>query len=262
MDLRAVTSRVPPAFALACLLAAGCQLSHRVRQTDTGAADYRRCNIAYDLNARYRDLPLVDDTVQPASIGDAAPATMRWKGARLTITYPHPDGTPSMARATLRLSGGDEPVLRPVSGTADAAPTWMQRLHDPVELFADRPEPPPATLTALHTDEIWILDIPRSEVDLLLADLSQSGFFSSQARPDRGTYVDVQVDAGRTQKTWTPDSRLDEFVHRVYGQGRLSGFVAANATHQPLTRPDDDMLGDESPRLVTRLRLARRRQAD
>lgn len=247
--------------ALVLLLLIGCHFPHKVGKTETGAPKYQRLNIVYDLNARYRDLPLSDGRLQPVAFdGGTGDSAQRWSGARLSISYPHPDGLHAMARATLRLSGGA--ALSSATNAKEPSTdrgTFMQELHDPADVFAGPAELPAAPMADLHSDEIWVLDFPKSELDLLLADLSHSGFFESQVRQDRGTHLDVQIDSGRTHKSWTPESRLDEFVNRVYGQGRLSGFVAADAQHEPdAVSKGTTVAGLPAQRKSFRLRLAKR----
>lgn len=231
--LRSPIVRIAPALVLAALLLTGCRLPHRVGKTETGAPRYDRINLVYDMNARYRDLPLFDGRLQRVAFSnDSTPQVpQRWKGARLSITYPHPEGASDTARATLRLSGADAQAAAQEK-FAEAKPGWMEKLHEPADFFSRQEQAPDTSIAALHSDEVWVLDFPRSELDLLLADLAQSGFFETQVRETPGTHLDVRIDSGRTTKAWTPEPRFDDFVNRVYAEGRLSGFVAGDAKHE------------------------------
>ena len=240
MIQRLPTIAIVPALLFAGLVFAGCRLGHRVATTATGAPRYNRINVVYDLNASFRDLPL-EGGLQPVSYSTVSSPSVscstadqdtslhRWKGARLSITYPHPDGSHEMAQATLRLSSHAARQSKPPRGEKQK-PAWTHELQDPAEVFSTADDSHPATIRALH-DEVWVLDFPKAELDLLVADLARAGFFESQVREDHGTHLDVQIDWGRTTKTWTPEPRLDEFVNRVHGHGRLSGFVAADTGH-------------------------------
>ena len=183
----------------------GCKLPARFARTDSGALKYERANIVYEVNGKQRPLPLGSASIKPVGYDHPEPASqngeINWAAAKLSIQYPHPDGNRDLARAILRLSG------KPASAT-DAKPAKSEAVAD---------------------DEIWVLDFPRQQLDLLLSDLAGSGFFEEQQRQEPGTHLDVQVDWGRTRKTWTAEPRLDHFVSRVYNEGRLGGFVAAQS---------------------------------
>jgi hypothetical protein len=183
----------------------GCKLPARFARTDSGALKYERANIVYDVNGQQRPLPLGAASIKPVGYdhpeSPSQNGEVNWASAKLSIQYPHPDGNRDLARAILRLSG------KPASAT-DAKSAKSDVMAD---------------------DEIWVLDFPRQQLDLLLGDLAGSGFFEEQQRQEPGTHLDVQVDWGRTRKTWTPEPRLDHFVSRVYNEGRLGGFVAAQS---------------------------------
>jgi hypothetical protein len=180
----------------------GCKLPARFAHTESGALKYERANIVYDVNGQQRPIPLGATSIKPVGYDQPMQRSdngeVNWASAKLSIQYPHPDGDRELARAILRLSG------KPVS-------TQITKSD------------------AVAGDEIWVLDFPRQQLDLLLSDLAGSGFFEEQQRQEPGTHLDVQVDWGRTRKPWTPEPRLDHFVARVYNEGRLGGFVAAQS---------------------------------
>jgi hypothetical protein len=74
-------------------------------------------------------------------------------------------------------------------------------------------------------DELWVLDFPRQQLDLMLVDLANSGFFEDQQRPEGGTQLSVTIDRGQTAKPWSTDARLDGIVDRVQREGWLVGFA-------------------------------------
>lgn len=187
---------------LACGLGIGCRGSANRSFTDTGAPHYRRAKLVYEIDSYLRPLPLSTDIVDAGSAqvdlaGDEPadePAAAPWTVAQLSIDYPHPDGDTGRARAILRLTH-DDPKGDGVSlASAD-------------------------TSSADHSEEVRILDFPKQQLDLLLTDLNGSGFFERQLRRGAGTFLDVRLDWGRTQKAWTPEPRLDHFVARVYEEG-------------------------------------------
>ena len=199
--------------------------------TDSGIPDFEHLQLVYDVNSQFRSLPLTsqfvtrlngesaleDDLELDETPLDPAPSQSEgWKGVRLQIDYPHPDGFPGLARATLRLTTRPEPVYSPIDGQP------FQNQETPLELD---------TLSArVCDDELWTLDIPRQQLNALVAELNSNGFFRSQLRPEVGTRLSVQIDGhSRVERNWTPEPQLDEVVHRVHTLGHLRGFVSRDA---------------------------------
>lgn len=198
----------------------GCQSAPKTVGTEAPAVDYREVQLTYDVSGQYREIPLETGAIQPAS---AQSKTLeRWSAAKLSIQYPHPEGKADLARATLRLSGHvSKPTQTPRRGTSPTGAT----LSELPDLFATEGGEDFA-LPSARDDEIWVLDFPKQQLDLLMADLRHNGFFDSQTRPDPGTRLEVSLEGRRTTKAWTPEPRLDDFVARVHEEGRLSGFAS------------------------------------
>lgn len=205
-------------------MATGCQMPSRIKLSKSGEPQYERANIVYRLDGELRPLPLTDAEIKPISFDDAvlgpsvaSSGNSEWTTATLSVQYPHPDGTPELARATLRLSvmpsGGSGFAISQASrwlGKGRSEPPVLEEFHKPIQ----------------RDDEIWVLDLPKQELDLLVADLQKSGFFQAQTRTESGTNLDVQLDSGRINKEWSAEPRLDQFISRVYIEGRLGGLVA------------------------------------
>ncbi len=207
---------------LVCVLA-GCRIPNQLTAGNSATPQYEKANIVYELDGAQRPLPLTDAEIKPAAFTetpDVAAVAPEWAGATLTLQYPHPDGQEDTARATLRLSA--EPLRN--SPTALAAATrwlgWNRTAEQPAATGDAAPRQP------LRDDEIWVLDVPKQQLDLLLTDLQQSGFFQAQTRSQTGTKLDVQLNWGRVQKEWSSEPRLDHFMSRVYREGHLKGLVA------------------------------------
>jgi len=199
--------------------------------TESGVPDYEHLQLVYDVNSQFRSLPLTSQLVaglngessladelglDDASLSEATSQSEGWKGVRLQIDYPHPDGFPGLARATLRLTTRPDPVYSPIDGRP------FQYQEAPLEID---------TLSARACDdELWTLDIPRQQLNALVAELNSNGFFRSQLRPEVGTRLAVQIDGhSPVERNWTPEPQLDEFVHRVHTIGHLRGFVSRDA---------------------------------
>ena len=85
---------------------------------------------------------------------------------------------------------------------------------------------PASESTATHAvvagpgDRVRFLDIPKLELDLLLVDLANSGFFDDQERLATTGQLDVTINRGRVAKRWTREARLDDLTSLVnrYGE--------------------------------------------
>ncbi|MDB5334758.1 MAG: hypothetical protein JWN70_377 [Planctomycetaceae bacterium] len=186
----------------------------------SGTPQYERANIVYDLDGSQRPLPLTNSEVKAVAFDadpEKPPPAPEWAEATLSIQYPHPDGTTDTARATLRLCA--EPRHDSPSAVAQAR-RWLGWSGGSETADGS------ATKTPRRDDEIWVLDIPKQQLDLLLTDLQGNGFFQAQTRAESGTKLDVQLNWGRVQKEWSAEPRLDHFMARVYREGRLGGLVA------------------------------------
>ena len=207
---------------------AGCRLPNQLSASKTGTPQYERANIVYELDGTQRALPLSHSEIKPVTFdGDSEVAPVappEWAGASLSIQYPHPDGTADTARATLRLTA--EPPHDSPSAVAQARRWlgWGQVAESTGT--TDGATGKLAKQAPIRDDEIWVLDIPKQQLDLLLAELQGNGFFQAQTRAEAGTRLDVQLNAGRLHKEWSAEPRLDHFMARVYREGRLGGLVA------------------------------------
>ncbi len=182
---------------------------------------YNMAHFVYEMDGRFRTIPLDDDRLTQAAyeagplVGDKR--SERWTVARLTIHYPHPDGVPNLARATLRLSGRHRDGL----AASPAALDEPGLIDD-----SDESSPRPAHVSPACDDEIWVLDVPRQQVDELIDELKRAGYFTPQQRTQPGTQLEVEVDRVHSVKAWTPEPRLDDFVSRVRNEGTLMGFTS------------------------------------
>ena len=214
---------------LGCWLTAGCRVPTRIGVTETGAPSYDRATVVYELNGFQRPLPLTPPVVSPVAYepeqplaADATPSN--WACATLSIQYPHPEGNTELARAVLRLSA------RP--GADKHTPpehVFGMNLLSNSKLSGASTEKDDADSQHVPGDELWVREFPKQQRGLRLSDLASGGFFQAQLRNDAGAHLDVQLDRGRTQKSWTSEPRLDHFIARVYREGRLGGFVPCDA---------------------------------
>lgn len=204
-----------------CCVSSGCQSAGQLPVTKQGQPSYDKAFVVYEMDALQRPLPLTENAGQTSG-PDALPPLLtestHWVRAALSIQYPHPNGQLDLARATLRLSTLPEDEVRAVDQAGQ---------HLGVDLLATKAfESSRSPAESSRDDELWVLDLPRQQLDLLLADLQHEGFFLPQSRAQLGTKLEVQVDHSRLRKEWSPEPRLDQFVLRVYREGQLSGLVS------------------------------------
>lgn len=239
MTLRVKThlrTRVAPGFILglaaAALVFSGCALPNRLKHVESGAPTSEHVQILYRVRNTHGNMPQRE--VQQAGLEDplANPTTDsggHWKSARLKIEYPHPEAGAEMARATL--------VLSQVELPEHEQPTIGKRIAERFNrLTSHACEEPCCSSNICATssgpdDEIWVLDFPKQQLDLLLNELGNSGFFENQTRPSGGADLDVAIGRDRTQKPWSTEPRFDELVTRVFREGMLEGFVTAELRH-------------------------------
>ena len=207
---------------VACLIAGvfaapGCRTPHRVQMGESGTPQYGAANVVYDLTGQMQTAFIRphEPKIRPVSFeeseasveaGESSEAASElpkdWTHATLQIQYPHPSGRTDAARATLRLS------RQPVCAAPDA-----------------NLQPTDAKRNESTEDELWTLDLPKYQLDLLLFDLANSGYFDGQMRPSGGAQLTVGVDQGETSKPWCSEPRLNDLLLRVYEEGKLEGFA-------------------------------------
>lgn len=193
---------------------------YEVRTTETGMPQYERIRIGYTLHNVETVLTTgvvrSDDEDRQRAEGDFA-------AAHLQIDYPPPGGNAN-DHAQVKLKLFRTPVVARVEPTAERGIGRLvdglftgkrdERLNVVPASSARPPDGSPFTPFEVRT-----LEVPRQELDLLLIDLANSGFFDRQQRPDGNVRLDVQIDRGRTVKRWTSQPRLNDFVTRIYRKG-------------------------------------------
>lgn len=242
-------SRLSLLLRLACLAlplaAGGCACLHLENHCTFQGCDYEKATIVYELSGTcgalastaIRRAYAIDP--ERGEAGDPVPdGRLTWQSALVTIQYPHPQQGPGCARATIRLS--HVPVVRQpvkpkiVAGRMVANATHAVNPKFKVPEVVPEPQSKPRD-GAPSGDEIWVMDVSKQELDLILCDLASNGFFAQQWRPSGGGRLYVAVDGCQTRKAWTPEPRLDDFIGRVFGEGSLQTDPLQDAA--PLAPP-------------------------
>lgn len=160
-----------------------------------------------------------------------------WSAAKIRIIYPHPKKGTQYAQAVLRVSRcppGAKGDLR--STRQPSSKSWMAsipfiggKVKDP-EIIQKTP------WNSGMQDEVWSCDLDRGEVEILVQDLQQNGFFEKQKRPRGEAELTVDVDQSKTSKPWTSVPRIEHLIQHVYREGQLVGFVTQT---DPTSDSDD-----------------------
>ncbi len=174
----------------------GCRTPHRVELTSTGAPSFQTTEIVYELDDPGRILgnesTYAAELVNYAANGTGnVPQSGASSSAKLTIRYPSPSGNTDDVRCTLLVTGSAIAGSKANSRTAH---------------------------------QVRILDVPKSELDLLLVDLANVGFFDDAKGLGRAAKLTVAIDRGQTTKQWDHVPRLDDFVDRVYREGAAASL--------------------------------------
>lgn len=155
----------------------------------------------------------------------------KWCQARIQIVYPHPDGSEDKGLARLIVSRDCQ--------LKAATPSVTTRLKDGLSRIILRASGTSEELVQLASsskkeqqlmdEEIWHLSLPKEELDILLSELSQRGFFNKQERPRGEARVSIVVDQGEVSKRWTSEPRLEDLMQQIYDEGELSAFNTQGA---------------------------------
>lgn len=235
--------------ALAAILAGislpGCTVEEKIKVAANGAPEYQNLQISYDLAStpelQRLDQPLgVEQTsnVEPTPKSESAPTTRPWTRRRvhLELQYPYPGVHPAFARATLRIvtdtkkSKPDEtPIITEWKGAFSGTPVTYSQ-HSPGGMSAPIPAKKadplePAKLAPedqedlAATEEVLYIDLPKTEIDELLAELAKADFFKLPSNPDGASHLLVVFNKGRCEKGWARDDRLDRLVDLLRRHG-------------------------------------------
>lgn len=184
----------------------------------------------------------ITNRIQQVSVADTADLSenslsSQWSQARIQIIYPHPDGSTDKGLARLvvaRKSSGEH--VKP-SRADRMKGQWTKFLlqatgtsEELAELKAQQYQQ-----VAPVDEEIWQLDLPKEELDILISELSHRGFFEKQERPRGDALVTIKLDEGALSKRWTNEPRLEGLMLQVYNEGELTAFNARPSRVSPMS---------------------------
>lgn len=213
----------------------GCSSSGtRQIQIESAAAvkPYQAVTINYRVDAGRSGLPMQLARTQGQQVSfQETPSSVypnRSIGT-LSIQYPHPDGRTDYALAELIIE--NDPT------SPDAAPVdkgWFGWLGTVRRAARDN-------LPGIKLDdgvrEAWAMDLPRSELDRVLARLSATGYFSPTVMAPQGVKLATKIDGASVKKTWMLVPELDAVAGRIRAQGRLVSYLRPEGYVDPLADP-------------------------
>jgi len=143
---------------------------------------------------------------------------------RLAVQYPHPDGHPGYALAEVVVEARKPPAIN--AGTKK--PTWRRWADEAYQVLTQNGLPGVKLADGIY--EAWALDVPRSDLDGVIGQLTQTGYFHLAGNPAPGVNVSCRIDGQRMDKQWGHVPALDGLIERVRHEGQLVSY----------TRPLDD----------------------
>ncbi len=212
-------------IAVLLLLSAGCRLPPRLNVSGEGVSRYRRVHVVYDATQPLEHgRTTADVNVRAIGPGDdaATTAVSGRRSARLEVTYPHPHNDADQAQVVVSLTS--------IPGSSATAPPG-----EATSLLGVARTLLTTTGACPGPEEVRTLDLTRAELDLLLADLTDIGYFSNHSRPRGGALLAVRLNHRGAAKPWSSEARLDELIERALQYGRpVEGFVPEAGTTPPV----------------------------
>lgn len=242
---------------LGCLMLSGCQHSRFLGLRSPLGGQNLPAYSAIVLNYETTDFRSLASRLHPANVGENLTSRIQqtsgtegkeevnslsgeWSQARIQIVYPHPDGSTDKGLARL--------VVTRKSPLSDQSTSRSGRFKKQLTKYMLKATGTSEELAELTTgshskpvsnqadEEIWQLDVPKDELDILISELSQRGF-EKQERPRGDALVTIKLDEGALSKRWTTEPRLEGLMMQVYNEGELAAFNARTNRVSPISFP-------------------------
>jgi hypothetical protein len=206
------------------LAGSGCSSTEKIHLTESGAPDFQRLAIVYDVNSvgslAFRDEP---SAVRPAGLVDSGHADPPPPGSRLRleIQYPYPGVNPDFVHATLRIlpPGTDSSAD---FGLTSGPPTGLRGFSNANSRGGGLMSPTvgPAVNRGPKPGEEWlVIDMPKSELSALFVDLANDGFFQRPNVSGGESHLEVMYNQALVDKVWTREPHLEQLVDLLKRHG-------------------------------------------
>ena len=210
------TAAIKPFFLTLLVAVSGCAFfPYKVDVSKTGTPRYDVLEVKYELESGEGALSSKafrpDEGVNVAGYsGWPSPKKQNYSAANLQIEFPHPDRNRKFARVTLRLAGESNVTTKKRRGLVSRMSSGIKRISWRDDETKNRSK---------AAQVVRSLDLPKAELDLLLFDLADSGFFDGQQRRAGGSQLSIRINRGQTAHPWGSEPRLDDLIVRVYREG-------------------------------------------
>ena len=172
--------------------------------------------LSYRIDAGEMGAPLAVSCVQAQQVAyqevEASPISERSIGV-LDIQYPHPAGRPGKALVGVVIQRQHGPERGMPPAIIQRVRGWFRWPDENTIIGSQRD---------LH--EAWVMDVPKSELDQVVAELQTAGFYDSSERRRSHVRVTSRIGTSFVSKDWASISALDGLMHRVRSQGQLVSY--------------------------------------
>lgn len=217
--------------ALAVAPLAGCRSArHQTDSADLLARAYDKAKLEYKIDAGKLNVPIELARIEGQAVSYDHLGTMPLPDqavGTLTLEYPHPDKHVGFVKARLEIRSSNPESLQAAN---DSKRWWNVWSKSKRQAATDDPQ---------AVVEVWEVDIPRTELDGVLAQLNRQGYFDKEVSGSGGVELDVKVGPRESTKRWQQVAELDALMLRARGQGRL---VAYQRPHAPPSAPPSAVL--------------------
>jgi len=127
----------------------------------------------------------------------------------LHLTYPHPGGRAGYALAT---------VVFEAQPSGDSSDSGVSAIWKKITGSSD--EAAPGANGDPGFREVWTTDVPRWQLDRVVAKLRESGYFRRTKTLNAKVSLATEIDGARFGKDFTELPELDAIIVRIRSQGR------------------------------------------
>lgn len=209
----------------AVLLAAvtGCEsLQPRSVQIDAASGRYQSAQLTYELDTGRLSQPVQTARIAAHQVSyqqqPSSPLPDR-SHARLSVQYPHPRGKAGFALAEVVIEADQTPVKSSSGTDKSAFQRFVSSIGDAMNDIL------PGMQYGEGVREAWALDISKEELDQLIGQLANSGYFAYGPDTTPGVEVFTRLDGKIVRKNWHQVTALNDFIERVRHEGQLVSYV-------------------------------------
>lgn len=182
---------------------------------DSAAALYEQAQLTYVVDASKLQVPISVAQIEGQHVSYQQVPSAIQQGrtlGRVEIEYPHPRGKSgyALARVTIESKFASEGEKPSVASRVPVVGQWI--------------DPP------TQVEEVWELDIPRSDLDRVVAQLNQVRYFDRDTKAPGPVSIEAKLDGRALNKSWERVPELDELMVAVRGHGHLVAYQRTPTT--------------------------------